>query len=344
MLAQMDNNEAAACLESVRKGDNGGYIKLLDRYDLLLFKFITKKAEGKINEYDLKDILQDTWCEVYEKNCGIDPNKWYKPEIASFYTYIANLAVIRLKKKKTELKGIIDIYNGSDEEQKIIIENIPDEDEKIPESIIIKKDSILFRLQVKMELLRIILLCGGYPHQQLAFLVTKFIHGKRSQRAVEGKITVVYDMFGEAILPKVYEYATKEIMNKEDIGEYGERIIKMMKPVEERFPYSIMQLTQKDRNRKYYSNIFNMLVEETCFKNYYQLSKDSNICKDRDQVSGTVSNWMEKVRRRICRLMDIPEGEHSTLFDREYESIPEISEKRCVDCIFKSIPPCENQL
>ena len=42
--------------------------------------------------------------------------------------------------------------------------------------------------------------------------------------------------------------------------------------------------------------------------------------------------------------MDIPEGEHSTLFDRDYESIPEISEKRCFDCIFKSIPPCENQL
>jgi len=50
----------------------------------------------------------------------------------------------------------------------------------------VAEEACRLRLAALLELHRLTLLCGGYPHEQLAFLFAKSLYGQPSNRAIEG--------------------------------------------------------------------------------------------------------------------------------------------------------------
>ncbi|MFZ5351965.1 MAG: hypothetical protein ACOZCL_04465 [Bacillota bacterium] len=195
-------------------------------------------------------------------------------------------------------------------------------------------------------MINLVFLCGGYPHQQLAFAISKLLYSKQSSRAVEGRLEHIYNEYSSTPFTEVLTSIKHIIWKNEDIRhEIKLDIFKAMKPLNLRLPLKILELLQEDKlARSFFKSLLDKNTCDTCFKDYYSIAKDPSAKKSSVQISNTISNWILKLENKIRNLLNIDCSEelYGVLDNTGYNG-ELIDRDSCVSCKLRKLPPCSEQ-
>ena len=346
-MQQSDREEAVESIRKIQKGDKAEFSHLIEAYHPYLTADVWRMAAGALPKEDVEDVIQETWTELCVRIANPEKQQ-YDPSKASFRTYLANISKYRILSRMSCLKKVfIPKLQDSTEDFLKIIENLPDADEYIPEKIVMEKAEKKLRFEAYLQLLKLVFLCGGYPHQQLAFVFAKLLHGKQSARALEGKVEVIYTELGLLPLSDVLAKAKAAMCENTDSSAAHEAV-SLVHPLTIRLILTLDRLMQSDRpSRVFYRGILQKTAKDTCFKDYYSISSHQEDENNKVKISNTVSNWIYKLEQNVKRQIGIndPAGKQASSGDEDEELMNEpadrkIEDNRCNRCRFRTIPPC----
>lgn len=344
MYSQANNDEAVKLIDEVRAGNNDRYVQLVDMYKKQLAGYVWTNAQGTLGKEDIEDILQDTWAELYLRIKDPSAQGQYDSARGSFYTYIVNMARYKILKRLKNVYMTQDVSTfDKDAEGTPAIERLPDTDEIIPENALLLEAESRVRHDAYMELLRMVFLCGGYPHQQLAFAISKLLLGRRSRRGVEGKIDILYNQLGSIPLSGIFlKFIGAMEKRKEHKREVLAEILPLLEPLKKRLNLSLEALMAEDKpSSDFFKSILSKQAQETCFKDYYEISKHAGAEKSTTQISNTVANWILKLEERIRRLLGMESGGPCS-DDVDIHAASGSRKAECRKCKFRMLPTCCN--
>ncbi|MDD5018465.1 MAG: hypothetical protein PHO15_10230 [Eubacteriales bacterium] len=325
-----NNKTVVDLLDKVKAGDTSAFDKIVALYQKPLFGYMKVRIYG-YQEADLEDLSQIIWLDVLKKTSLPYEDGGYDPKASAFYTYLTRrVAEYSIKqwfdRKKKGREFLVDINDQA-------INALSDTD--IPERVYELEEEMHLRVYAYQALFRLVFLCGGYPHQQLAFGFAKLVYGKQSNRALEGRILDFYN--SNKTYPLSYllnrfkkEYASASFFEQEEL----ERIYLLLRPVEIRLELAVKELMQYDGiSLDYHGDIAAKLVKDTSIKEYCE--KDGKE-KSGKEISDTISNWCYRLKKRLKNIITV-------------DSIDDLSEteilngnQKCGYCNLKKIPPCSD--
>jgi len=173
----MLKDEELILVKDAQKGNQEAFGKLVNAYNKMLIKHIQLRIEN--DSVKAEDIAQATWLRVLERIDRYDPNK------GSFYNYVVKVFARKEIGLFWEEQKKINISSEQDNEIAEIQPSIEIIDKRmLPDDIMLYKEYLRLQKQAYFRIFQLLFLCGGYPHQQLAFAYSKLIYG--SQRASNG--------------------------------------------------------------------------------------------------------------------------------------------------------------
>ncbi len=232
------------------------------------------------SEKEAEVLVQETWESVLKRYTE-DPEKGgYNPAIAGFYTYIKSgfaYCIVLRERQKRMRRGLGDTWIEAAEAKKSLF--------------------------AYLELLRLLFLCGGYPHQQLAFGYSKVIFGRQSDRGIEGNPARVDRECGDKPLAELAKSFFDDYIKESAIDDpcYLGLLKACARPLQERLSFSVEELLALDRaSRERYIALHRCLVSRTCLRDYYASHKKGYV--------SAVPDWCFKVTAKLQACLD-REGE-----------------------------------
>ncbi|WP_287152961.1 hypothetical protein [Candidatus Solincola tengchongensis] len=324
--------ELLKLLSEAKRGDFEAWRKIKEAYEKKLTPFITylvrKNYAPFLKTTDITEIIQDILQEVWEllilrlqkdpQEGGYDPEKISRPEsfLAWLKEYFVKPKVIEFK-KKIENETLQEI---SCDERKW--PSLFDIEQHTPEDILLLAQKAREELIASWWLLRIVFLCGGYPHQQLSFGFSKLIYGRPSPRGLEGNPKKVDGQHGSTPLHVLSEEFSRDYASASQLRE--EDIEKCLEPLMQRLPLKLKEIMAKDKTSlKYYENMADSMVASTCLRDYY--------VNFRDGYKDAIPDWSDKLEKRVLKVLGVARGKASTSGRKETP---------CSRCKLRHLPPC----
>lgn len=243
------------------------------------------------DRYAAEDIAQDVWLDDKIKrapeNGGYDPAKgsfrWWLKRCIAYYKVKEH---IRRKTSKPYLSiENVDLPLSSDQD----ISEVLSEAESIRTA---------FNL-----LYRILFLCAGYPHQQLAFAMAKLVSGYRDESGkIRSNTDHVSQQYGSVKLKRILDQFKKTYnAHITDNNSFNETL----SPLEVRLELGLGVLFGK-RIAKHLKDTPDLMAGDTTFSSY---------CPSGKVQSRNISDWCYRLEERIQKLcgsdvIKITEGQH----------------------------------
>ena len=145
-------------------------------------RFATE-SEASAAEEIAQNVGLEAWKSMTEspEEGGFDQSK------GVFYSYIINrfakFHVLQWRRRKARSVEILTGFEGGDGGRAF---KLPDGRGLAPDERLEKEEELRLLVAGYAELFRILFLCGGYPHQQRAFGLSKHVFGRKSRRGIEG--------------------------------------------------------------------------------------------------------------------------------------------------------------
>jgi hypothetical protein len=188
-----------------------------------------------------------------------------------------------------------------------------------------------------LELLRLIFLCGGYPHQQFAFAYSKLIYGLPSHRSIEGAAEKVHLENGDIPFKTLittfwnaYKSASQLDAQILQIADHH------LDPIRLRLPLEVGKILKFDNASKtQFEKLLSKKTGETCLNNYYAGHKGS--------FTAAIPDWCYKVEKRIRTILTCEKDTSSddavgTIIQQK--NAASTQPKSCNHCKIKHLPPC----
>jgi hypothetical protein len=303
--------------------------KLTRLYHDRLVGFILIRISG--GRQDAEDIAQNVWSRAWEILYLSNESDKYDHTKGSLYTWLINyLAIPKIKDwRKSQIRT----------------DNLPDINDQLPEtandpgSLVLYEEELSRINSAFCELFRLTFLCGGYPHQQLAFALMKHIYGKESKRAIEGDARKVDADYGNRALKDVL---TEYLVAYRKISQVDEKIFedlyKHLEPVRIRLNLRVDKLIRplpshlvKQRRKE---------VKLTCFRDYYIRQKQSG--------THPLTYWCDRLQERIRGLLRLENAisENAVvreIMNRKGREGMKLRPSSCNRCKLRHVPPCSKE-
>jgi DNA-directed RNA polymerase specialized sigma24 family protein len=216
------------------------------------------------------ELAHDVWTDVLIRE---SESRGYD-RVHSFYTYLVNVvamgAVAKVRRQRRE---------GP-------IEDLPDEEGEPLDGPEPLDDAMLAAFDA---LFRVLFLCGGYPHQQLAFAYSKVIYGATSKgdRRVEGKSSAVYEEHSDERLNDLasrfwQDFCLRSRASRLDLEETRQS----MAPLYCRLEYTASEALARDVQ---FTGAPDQVLGTSVLKDYY-----GTVVGPR-----AISDWCDKVGKRV---------------------------------------------
>ena len=328
MTVEEKNLSDGFLIGNIRDGDREAFDRLVGKYNKPLMGFIRARVKG-CNECDLEDISQTVWEDVCKKlrlsaeEGGFDPLK------GGFYTYLIRcIAEYKVRQWLGSRKRYIEtpVKFGEDEGDM----RLPGtESEDDPYNAVELAEELHMRLKAYELLFRLTFLCGGYPHQLLAFGLTKLISGRRTNRAIEGNNLEFYNRNKYSSLAALNSDFRERYRDESVFGsDRLENFLAHLEPLETRLKLKIKDLMALDgASLGYNADIAEKTAADTLLANYCEKDNEAGARSDRD-ISNAISNWCYKVMLHVKnRVSGTAGGEYDVRTDK------------CGHCNFRRICP-----
>jgi DNA-directed RNA polymerase specialized sigma24 family protein len=176
-------------LDAAREGDRAAADRLVRTWQAPLLGWVRSRVGPA--RADADDIVQQVWLDVFANLGASGEEGGYDPRRSGFLTWLlgrfVRYRVLQWSSERAAGRrtGGLD---GAGEPA--------DRGPSGPVEAAAARDLLARRARSYSESFRLLFLCGGYPHQQLAFAFSKLLHGRPSPRAVEGSADVVHQHYG----------------------------------------------------------------------------------------------------------------------------------------------------
>lgn len=249
------------------KGNKEAYEKLCQQYKRTIKGHISSRCFYRDDA--IAAIEQDTWVAVWEKIST------YKPEKASFYTFVcfwADIMVRRYFSKRKEIPISALIPQDSEVSAEEIMDNLFFETQVFPYEEFLAKCEQFLKLTFSQ---------GGPPHQLISFGFNKLLCGWGPSEIVE-KLSPV-------LLEKLTDHLIAGYKEESSLADY---IIKdCFNPLKEKMTEKVKDVLEDEISRDTYVKLLENKVADTALENYYGKDPEHNI-----------SDWSNKVSKRVARL------------------------------------------
>ena len=320
----------------VRKAQQGDTtscdLLLADCQDRLVGFFLARIMGG--SREDAEDCVQEVLVQALETINTRPTDGGYDPCRGSYYTYLCN-RFGRWKLREFNRKKIRDWTPIDLNGQKRLEES---HESPSPLNLMLLAEREKLKAEGMTRLLRITFLCGGYPHQQLAFAFSKLIYGKPSNRTIEGSPSEVHEVHGNESLGSLAdEFLTRYCTASGQKGRhFSDRVEVAVNPIYPRMAVTVGKLMSLDSaSLKQQSVIIERRVKETCLQDYYERRKGG--------FKSAIPDWCYKLEERVRKILGL--SCLSTAMDDEGEQdpieaiCPEMR-KATNSCKLRHLPPC----
>ena len=315
-------------IEAARTGDREAFNRLVQSYHKPLLGFIRGKG---VRESDCEDVAQEVWTRVWRKIGATPAEGGYNPEKGGFYTWVAYcFARYRIRDCRARERA----------RQVVAADDPRMEEPAQPPFDPTHEEQLRRRLAAFAELLRVTFLCGGYPHEQLAFGFTKLIYGSRSRRAVEGLPRYVSRRHGAEPLDQLTRTFVDQYASVSEIDDaaLAELLPACIEPVRLRSALTVMRLIRP--LPKHLHPIKDECTGQTCLRQYYTGDPDA-------KGAGTthpITHWCHRVSQKVRRVLGVdadadPQEMLEDVAGRTGAASP--NGRVCRQCKLRSVPPCE---
>jgi len=329
----MDAVEELQLIRRVRERDQEAFGQLVDHYQKPLGGFIS----SSVGNQHVDDIAQDVWSRTYEAIQRDRRDGGYDPTKGRFYTWVINyVAIPRLKdwrrsqSRNARLAGLLEDQKGGP-----TAATAATSEDWEPTIILEAEEQLRLKVMAYCELFRLTFLCGGYPHQQLAFGFAKHIYGEQSTRTMEGDPRRVDIEHGNeplrGLLDKYWDsYRTVSQIDDVDVLR---SLWESLEPVRVRLPFTVEALIRPLSDCL--QPVRGHAVAQTCLRNYY-------IREDEDHTH-PISHWcdrlQERVREMLCLKKEASEDENIQRIVQRQGKGP-IQPTGCNRCKLRHVLPC----
>lgn len=345
--------QAEALIGALRSGADDALNELMDIFNPSLVGYIRKTVYCDYSEAE--DIAQATWTDLYEKVKNPQYKELYSAEKGSFHTYLTNcIAIYKIRQYFRESRRR-PLFFASDDEGGSELEQVADDENRQPYSLVEMKYSLRLRINAYKEAFRLTFLCGGYPHQQLAFAFSKLVKGRQSPRGIEGNTAVVYGELRDIPLGTLTDMFWKAYLSASFFDERSaEPLAACLHPLRLRLGYVIGKLMELDaKSLEYYGAIKEKKARDTRFSEYLggvpnAAGKGSGAANTKD-VSDLVSNWVYKVEKRIREILGVRKNQAAEERDEDDDPVERAllllnnvraRTGRCGHCRLRTLEPC----
>ncbi len=312
--------------------------QLISDYQRPLVGYIACRISGP--REDAENMAQEIWldlmkeCDQPEKFCnGYDPSK------SAFFTYLINRFVrFHIRRYHTDrMKTRQRIAFVENPEMLAQPHDEPGSDS--PMKILELKEELHLMTQAYHTLFAITFLCGGYPHQQLAFGFAKHIMGTRSPRRIEARAADLEDKYACLTLDQLASeywkiYSRKSGLSESELLELQPRLNPMLQhmdcavPELLRYGQQLQERMKSDKSDRSGNTTLNDYLSQRTF-------------------GISVSDWCDKVERRVRAVIQGsgPFGDASDNLPYRALAEPEPGVSRCCSrCKLRHLPPCAPEI
>ena len=320
-----------------RNRNRQAFERLVQIFQKPLIGFISvhSMADGATAE----DIAQKVWCKAWEQIHRTPEENGYDPAKGRFYTFLINSLAIpkvrdwkRNRSRSRERTGVFETENGQvlSEPAAPALSSQPDIGIEVEEQLRLTNYAFL-------ELLRLVFLCGGYPHQQFAFAYSKLIYGQPSRRSIEGASEKVHQEHGtipfETLIIAFWDaYKSASQLDAETL----QIVDRHLEPIRLRLPLEVGEILKFDNvSKTRFEKLLSRKTGKTCLNNYYADHKGG--------FTVAIPDWCYKVEKRIRAILGC---EKNTSSDKVLGTImmqqrnAPVRPQSCNRCKVKHLPPC----
>lgn len=266
-------------------GDDGAFDALRQHYRSSLRGYIISHVLRPINGDDLDDLEQHIWLMVHNLIGEYDPEK------GSFYTFVKN----RVAKWEALHWNPSRKLTWLEDEEEDVRDALLMDAEGNPDYLLDIESLERVRLDAFHLLIKILFLCGGYPHQQMSFAFLKLIYGTGSK--VQGSAAQVIDNHSDTMLCElarefVVQYKQLSGLNDQEML----RCVESFVPFGKRLSLTVADLMSSDKTSKMQNqHIADVKVSRTALKDYY--------AEKSQKPTAAVSDWGYGVQKKIMSII-----------------------------------------
>jgi hypothetical protein len=260
-------------------------------------------------------VVQQVLHDIETKECIFDPETK-----KSFLTFVL--------KEYLQIRPELKMYNYID------VKDIGREDQRIDD--VIDKDELRTQRSVKLntltEVFRLVLRCGGYPHEQLSYLFVDFLTTKPDQMVEKGLHEMALNELRESFWYQIEGRISKYNVN----SLISQRFLISLDPLDHRLKLKVNALTSLVSNNKgkIAAPVTEMAIAQTRLADYHTFSK-------RD-INMAISFWKDNVRQSLARVLGIPSlNFNKIIYSSDLDKAFTIRRKTSRNqCKLKEIAPC----
>ncbi|MHC4464278.1 MAG: RNA polymerase sigma factor [Planctomycetota bacterium] len=288
--ATMENQALSDLIEKAMGGNKEAIGILFEQYRERLKRILLARG---LDENDVEDILQDVSM-ILLKNFSFDPSR-VNP-IASndtngvlpwLCTIVHNERKRFLRKRANKKEVPLQPEESGCLKAAGFITDLSEE-----------REQLYLRWMAYQQLLRLLFLCGGYPHEQLAFGYIKVLFGKPSNRAIEGNPQQVEEKYGNKEIRQLIDLFQKKFHKKTAIDEPGFKkyLEHVLCPIRQRSELKVGVLIQPLED--HLKPIEGTVVKLTCLNQYYENTTKTH----------PFTYWCARVSSNLRKVFDLPEN------------------------------------
>jgi DNA-directed RNA polymerase specialized sigma24 family protein len=315
-------------MDSNQKRQREVFNKFVHLYNDRLTGFILIRISGSLD--DAEEIAQNVWSKAWEILCSPSGQDKYDPSKGSLYAWLINYLAIPKIKDWIKSKWKTIEWTDTTYEQSSNIMDLPD-------NLVLQEEELSLINSAFYELFRLTFLCGGYPHQQLAFALMKHIYGKQSKRAIEGDARKVDAIYGNKTLEDVlvdYLVEYRRISQVDD-EKFLKNLSEYIKPVKDRLDLKVETLINPFPS--YLEELYSKDVKNTNFRDYYVRGKQSG--------THPLTYWCDRLQERMRSLLRLEntlsdEAIVREIINRKEKDGLKLRPGSCSKCKLRHVPPC----
>jgi len=334
--------DEAHIIELARQQDRNALNQLIVLYERPLLGFILRW----VSRQDAEDVAQAVWIRVCEEIHRSPEAGGYDPTKGTFYTwvigYVAKPKVRDWRRSMVRGRKAVATIGPGDEDEPGLEPEAPEGTWR-PDRLVETEEELRLRITAYVELFRLTFLCGGYPHEQLAFGFAKLLHGTPSSRAMEGVPDKIDHDYGERELRSLAEIFWQSYRSSSGIRdrELLDELEGSLGPLHRRLRCRIDELIRPFPNHLHV--LQGRVTGQTSLRNYYAGDGDGR----KGPGTHPITHWCYRLRQRLMQLMGMPldadAGLETAGVTARRADGASTKLRGCSRCKLRHVPPCSER-
>jgi RNA polymerase sigma factor (sigma-70 family) len=333
-MERLSRDEQLRLVEQTCRGDLDAFARLRQAFHATLVRYISRALPA--GEEEAEDLASDVWIRVFDKIGTFDPDR----DVA-FYTFVIAFSARRLvedaRRRRRKFKAFRQIES---EEGSETIEEFPDTRQGGPPDLAVAAEEQQLKSAAFRELFRLTFLCGGYPHEQLAFAFSKHIYGKESPRGIEGAPKRLDEEHGSTPLGEMANRYWQDYEKASTIGD--EALLRdleaQLEPIHHRLSLPVEELLRFDETHDRYGvELLRKRSSESCLREYYAGHEGGS--------SAAISEWSYRVKEAVRRALGARKEVSSEEAEKDLAGRSlrgPVDPVSCGRCKLRHVPPCSS--